>query len=59
MAFTIKNEIEAEGVSSAKSIEILTVLGCICGPHFVILAWTSDKLWWGQTQNRTNYDLLS
>ena len=47
IAFTIKNEIEAEGLSRPKSTAILTVLRCISGPNLVIVAWTGycmDKL---------------
>ena len=38
IAFTIKNEIEAEGLSRPKSTGILAVLRCISGPNLVILA---------------------
>ena len=38
IAFMIKIEIDAEGVSSSKSIGILTVLRCISCPDVVILA---------------------
>ena len=38
IAFTIKNEIQAEGLSRPKSTGILTVLRCISGPNLVILA---------------------
>ena len=49
IAFTIKNEIEAESLSTW----VLCVLRCIPGPNLVILAWTSyltdkpkwDKIW--------------
>ena len=51
-----KNSIEAEGLSSPKSIGILTVLRCISGPNLVILAWTGDKLSCQQAQNRINLD---
>ena len=37
-SFMIKNEIETEGLSSPKSIGILTVLGCMSSPNVVILA---------------------
>ena len=56
IAFTIKNEIEAEGLSRTKSTGILTVLRCISGPNLVILAWTGDKLLYGQVQNGINLD---
>ena len=53
----IKNEIEAEGLSRPKSTGILTVLRCISGPNLVIVAWTGDKLLYGQAQNGINLDL--
>ena len=56
IAFTIKNEIEAEGLSRPKSTGILTVLRCISGPHLVIVAWTGDKLLYGQAQNEVKFD---
>ena len=36
---------------------ILTVLRCISGPNLVIVAWTGDKLLYGQAQNGINLDL--
>ena len=48
-------EIEAEGLLCQKSIRILTVLRCISGPNWVILAGISDKLWCGQSQNGINF----
>ena len=56
-AFTIKNEIEAEGSSRPKSTGILTVSRCITGPNLVILAWTGDKLLYKQAQNWINLNL--
>ena len=53
----IKNEIEADSLSRTKSTEILTVLRCISGPNLVIVAWTGDKLLYGQAQNGINLDL--
>ena len=47
----IKNEIEAECLSSPKSIWVLTVLRCIFGRNLLSLAWTGDKLSYGQAQN--------
>ena len=57
IAFTIKNEIEAEVLSRPKSTGILTVFRCITGPNLVIVAWTGDKLLYGQAQNGINLDL--
>ena len=56
MAFTIKNEIEADGLWSPKSTVILTVLKCISGPNMVVLALTGDKLSCRQTENGINLD---
>ena len=53
----IKNEIEAEGLSCPKWTGILTVLRCVSGPNLVIVAWTGDKLLYGQAQNGINLDL--
>ena len=50
IAFTIKIEIEAEGLSHPKSKEVFTVLRCPSCPDLVILAWTGDKLSCGQAQ---------
>ena len=55
IAFTLKNEIEAEGLSCPKAIRILTIPGCISVPNLVILAWTSDKLLHEQAQNGINF----
>ena len=57
IAFTIKIEIDAEGLSRPKSMDILTALRCISGPNVVILAWTGDKLLYRQAQNRIHWDL--
>ena len=51
IAFTIKNEIEVEGLSRPKSKWILTVQRCISGPKFgdsslngwQVIVWTSSK----------------
>ena len=51
IAFTIKNEIGTEGLSSPKSIGIFIALKCISGPNLVILARTGDKLSCRQAQN--------
>ena len=51
IAFTIKNEIEAEGISRPKSIGILTVFRCIPGSYLVILAWMGDNLSCRTAQN--------
>ena len=40
-----------------KSTGILTVLRCISGPNLMIVAWTGDKLLYGQAQNGINLDL--
>ena len=56
-AFTIENEIEADSLSRRKSTGILTVLRSISGPNLVIVAWTGDKLLYGQAQNGKNLDL--
>ena len=56
IAFTIKNKIEAEGLSRPKSMRILTVLRCNSGPNLVILAWMGDKLVYRQAQNGINLD---
>ena len=56
IAFTIENEIEAEGLSCPKSIGILTVLRCISRPDLVIVAETGDKLSCGQAQNEVKFD---
>ena len=56
MAFTIKNEIEAECLSSPKSTWVLTVLRCISAPNLASLAWTGDKLSDGQAQNGIKFD---
>ena len=53
----IKNEIEAEGLSRSKSSGILTVLRCISGPNLLIVAWTGDKLFYGQAQNGINLEM--
>ena len=53
----MKNEIEAEGLSRPKSTGILTVLRCISGQNLVVVAWTGDKLLYGQAQNGINFDL--
>ena len=35
---------------------ILNKVFCTSGPNLVTLAWTSDKLWCRQAQNRVNFD---
>ena len=52
----IKNEIEAECLSSPKLTWVLTVLRCISGPNFVFRAWTGDKLSSWQAQNDVKFD---
>ena len=32
------------------------MLRCISGPNLVILAWTADELWGGQTENYVKFD---
>ena len=48
--FTIKNEIDAEGLSRPKSIGILTVLRCISAPNLVILDSQGETLACGQAK---------
>ena len=55
-SFTIENDIEAEGLSSPKSIGILTLLRCISSPNLVILAWMGEKVSSGRAQNGMNLD---
>ena len=43
IGFKIENESEDHNKSSPKLVGILTVLRCIFGPNFVILAWMADE----------------
>ena len=56
IVFKIANKSADQYQSSPKLIGILTVLRCIFGPNLVILAWTADELWDGQTQKEVKFD---
>ena len=42
--FEVQFDVEGQGQSPPKTIEILTKVFYNSGPNFVILAWTGDKL---------------
>ena len=60
--FEVKFDLESQGQSIQKTIEILTKVFYTYGPNLVILAWTGDELscgqtWWrmdGLTDGRTD-----
>ena len=52
--FEVKFDLEGHGQSPPKTIGILTKVFYTYGPNLVILAWTGDELWRGQTWWRTD-----
>ena len=56
IAFTNKVEMEAQCLSRAKSIEMLTVIRCISCLDLVNLALVGDNLSRGQAQNEVKFD---
>ena len=54
--FEVKFDLEGQGQSPPKTIEISTKVFYTYGPNLVILAWTCDELSPGQAQNGVNFD---
>ena len=54
--FEVKFDLEGQGQSPPKTIEISTKVFYTYGPNLVILAWTDDELSPGQAQNGVNFD---
>ena len=52
--FEVKFDLEGQGQSPPKTIEILTKVFYTYAPNLVILAWTGDELSRGQTWWRTD-----
>ena len=49
--FEVKFDLEGQGQSLPKTIEILTKVFYIYGPNLVILASRGDELWHGQARD--------
>ena len=47
----MKFDLEGEGQSPPKTIEIFNKVFCTSAPNLMVLAWTNGELWCGQAQN--------
>ena len=51
----VKFDLEGQGLSTPKTIRILSILRCISGPNLVILGWAGDEISCRQTQNEVKF----